>query len=491
MHSRRLTLLAVLFVPAIGVAFRAETREEVWWAFRPLQRPAVPQISSDEARWVRTPVDAFILAKLKEKDLAPAPEADRRTLLRRLSFDLLGLPPTPEETAAFERDTSPDAYEKVVDRLLASPHYGERWARHWMDVVHFAETHGHDQDRIRPHAWRYRDYLIDAFNADKPYARFVREQLAADVLYPDEPGLTPALGFLAAGPWDESTLRDIREDSLDRQVGHYLDRDDMVTTVMSTFQSLTVHCARCHDHKFDPIPQEEYYRLQAVFAGVDRANRTYDLDPQTHRRRQELQATLNALDRRDPGLLARLESEAFRQEQAAWEAKHLEARRHWQTVLPVQATSAQGSVLTTAPDGTIRADGPRPERDVYTVTARTRLQGITGIRLELLPDEKLPKRGPGRQENGNLHLSEFQVSAAPIGGPELPPPRRFLLHQAVADYDQPGWTVRHAIDDDPKTAWGIYPHVGKAHEAVFVLQEPLGDGREWELTLRLEQSTLR
>src|SRR6476660_8421663 len=149
------------------------------------------------------------------------------------------------EIAAFEADASPDAYGKLVDRLLASPAYGERWARHWMDAVHFAETHGHDQDRVRPNAWRYRDYLIAAFNADTPYARFVQEQIAADVLFAGEPHLTPALGFLAAGPWDESSLRDIREDSLDRQVGYYLDRDDMVTTVLATFQSLTAGCARC------------------------------------------------------------------------------------------------------------------------------------------------------------------------------------------------------------------------------------------------------
>src|SRR5262249_54016880 len=157
-------------------------------------------------------------------------------------------PPTPEEVDAFLKDESPDAYERVVDRLLASPHHGERWARHWMDAARFAETHGHDQDRPRPNAWPYRDYLIRSFNADKPYGRFVCEQLAGDVLYPDDPDAVVALGFLAAGPWDESSLRDIREDTLDREVGRYLDRDDMLSTAMGTFVSLTVHCARCHDH---------------------------------------------------------------------------------------------------------------------------------------------------------------------------------------------------------------------------------------------------
>ena len=261
------------------------------------------------AHWAQNPIDAFILAKLEEKKLQPAPEADRRTLIRRLSFDLLGLPPTADELARYLQDRSPDAYEQLVDRLLSSPHYGERWARHWMDLVHFAETHGHDQDRIRPNAWPYRDYLIDSFNRDTPYARFVQEQVAADALFPDEPRLAVAQGMLAAGPWDESSLRDIRDDSIDRLIGHYIDRDDMVTTVMSTFASATVHCARCHDHKFDPISQEDYYSLQAVFAGVDKAERSYDIDPGLDRMRRGLKLEIKATEARNPNLAAWLKVE--------------------------------------------------------------------------------------------------------------------------------------------------------------------------------------
>ena len=245
--------------------------EGPWWSLKPISCPEVPRPTTADAGWARTPIDDFIIARLREKGLKPQPEADRGTLIRRLCFDLTGLPPDPAEVRAFLCDDSPDAYERLVDRLLASPHHGERWARHWMDLVHFAETHGHDQDRIRPNAWPYRDYLIETFNRDTPYARFVQEQVAADVLFPEEPRLIVALGMIAAGPWDESSLRDIRDDSIDRQIGHYIDRDDMVSTVMSTFVSTTVHCARCHDHKFDPITQEDYYGLQAVFAGVDRA----------------------------------------------------------------------------------------------------------------------------------------------------------------------------------------------------------------------------
>ena len=280
-----------------------------WWSLRPLTRPAVPQVPPAMAGWARTPIDHFILAKLAEQALHPSPEADRRTLIRRLSVDLLGLPPGLEEVAAFLDDPAPDAYERLVDRLLASPHYGERWARHWMDLVHFAETHGHDQDRIRPNAWPYRDYLIAAYNRDTPYARFVQEQVAADALFPDEPGLVVALGMIAAGPWDESSLRDIRDDSIDRQIGHYIDRDDMITTVMSTFVSATVHCARCHDHKFDPISQADYYSLQAVFAGADKAERGYDTDPVLARLRQSLSAELKQARGRGPGLASWLGAE--------------------------------------------------------------------------------------------------------------------------------------------------------------------------------------
>jgi hypothetical protein len=229
-----------------------------------------------DATWVRTPIDRFVLAKLEAQGLVPAPEADRRTLLRRLSFDLVGLPPTPDELAAFESDRAPDAYERQVDRLLASPRYGERWGRHWLDVVHYADTHGYDKDKRRPNAWPYRDYVIRALNEDIPYARFVREQLAGDLL---DPPVIEATGFLAAGPWDYVGHVELAEGTVDKEITRTLDRDDMVATVGAAFLSLTVQCARCHDHKFDPISQRDYYRMQAVFAGIDRADRV--VEPRT------------------------------------------------------------------------------------------------------------------------------------------------------------------------------------------------------------------
>lgn len=268
-----------------------------WWSFRPLRRPAVPDVGL--AQWpVANPIDAFILAKLKDKRLSPSPQADRRTLLRRLYFDLIGLPPTPEEVEDFLRDDAPDAYEKRVDRLLASPHYGERWARHWLDVVHFGETHGYDKDQPRPNAWPYRDYVIRSFNADKPYARFVQEQIAGDVLFPGTVDGIEALGFLAAGPWDLIGHVELPETKIDGKVARHLDRDDFVSNTIGTFLALTVHCAQCHNHKFDPITQEDYYRLQAVFAAIDRTERTYDIDSGIAARRAlltRLQGELPAL----------------------------------------------------------------------------------------------------------------------------------------------------------------------------------------------------
>jgi mono/diheme cytochrome c family protein len=244
-----------------------------WWALEPLTQPEVPGFH--QKHWVKTPIDAFILAVLEERGLTPSPEADRPTLIRRLTFDLLGLPPAPADVDRFIADTSTNAYEALVDRLLASSHYGERWGRHWLDVVHYGDTHGYDKDKRRDHAWPYRDYVIGAFNGDLPYGQFIRDQVAGDVLKPGDPTGAIATGFIAAGPWDFVGHVELREGTLDKNKTRVLDRDDMVSSTMATFVSLTVHCARCHDHKFDPITQTDYYRLQAVFSGIDRGDRPY------------------------------------------------------------------------------------------------------------------------------------------------------------------------------------------------------------------------
>ena len=287
-----------------------------WWSLKPLVRPEVPLIKAnpqetyvdhkrDNASASTSPIDSFVLAKLYEQGLKQSPEADRQTLIRRVSFDLIGLPPSPDDVDAFVADQSPNAYDVLVDRLLDSPHYGERWARHWLDVVHYGDTHGYDKDKPRPNAWPYRDYVIRAlnedrdyvvrsFNSDKPYAMFVEEQIAGDMVAPGtEDGIT-ATGFIAAGPWDFIGHAEVLESKTDGMIARLLDRDDMVSNACNTFLSLTVQCARCHHHKFDPVTQEDYYRLQANFAALDRADRSYDVDPAVHKLRSDLLARQTA-----------------------------------------------------------------------------------------------------------------------------------------------------------------------------------------------------
>ena len=252
-------ILLVLFVAVVPL-HGAEP-----WALTPVRRP-VPPAARDTA-WVANPIDAFILAKLEAKGLHPAPPADRRTLIRRVAFDLTGLPPTPAEIQAFLADKSANAYEKLIDRLLASPHYGEHWARHWLDVARFAETDGFEDDQQRFHAWTYRDFVIRAFNADKPYDQFVREQIAGDVLIPLTADGIAGTGFLVAGPWD--AVQRVTPSKLGKLKSREEQLEEMVGAIGQTFLGLTLNCARCHDHKFDPIPQTDYYRVKAVFEGVD------------------------------------------------------------------------------------------------------------------------------------------------------------------------------------------------------------------------------
>jgi hypothetical protein len=282
----------LLFVAnAAEITDRKLKRQADFWTFKKAERPSIPTNKS------ANPIDAFVQAARQKQNLHGSPPADRRTLARRIYFDLTGLPPTPEELQSFLNDKSPTAYESLVDRLLNSKRYGERWARYWLDIVHFGESHGYDKDKPRPNAWPYRDYVIQAANNDIPYSRFVQEQLAGDILFPDEPQATIATGFIAAGPWDFVGHVELPESKTDGLIARYNDRDDMVMTTMSTFLSLTVHCARCHDHKFDPIRAEDYYRLQAVFAGVDRADRTVEPDPATARHRRELKSEKETLQR--------------------------------------------------------------------------------------------------------------------------------------------------------------------------------------------------
>ncbi|MBI1355609.1 MAG: DUF1549 domain-containing protein [Acidobacteria bacterium] len=297
------TIAAIREWIAGGAPFASGQAAQKWdydeadlWAFRPLTGPQPPTQGVDPGL-VRTPVDSFVLAKLSEQGLQPAPRADKLALLRRVSFDLTGLPPTPDQVRAFLDDPSPDAYKKVVERLLASPAYGERWGRHWLDVTRYADTSGYSNDFERPTAWRYRDYVIRSFNQDKPYNRFVLEQIAGDEIFPDDPEAILATGFLRMGPWEHTGMSVA---AITRQ----LFLDDVTHSVGQTFLGLTLGCARCHDHKFDPIPTKDYYSIQAAFATTAFARRPLDFLA------TESTAGFEAGRRRYAEMIAGLEAEA-------------------------------------------------------------------------------------------------------------------------------------------------------------------------------------
>jgi hypothetical protein len=264
-----------------------------WWSLRPVARPEPPTPAGLPDAWAGHPVDRFIFAGLQGRVLTPSPPADRRTLIRRVTYDLTGLPPTPEEVGNFERDPSPDAYERLVDRLLASPRYGERWGRHWLDVARFGESTGFERNLILDGAWPYRDYVIRTFNEDRPFGRFVVEQLAGDVVGEGDPAVEVATTFLVAGPYDNVGNQDAAQARLIR--ANTL--DDVVTAAGTAFLGLTINCARCHDHKFDPIPQEDYYRLQAAFAGVVHGEREVTTPEQRRARDARLAPLLERKER--------------------------------------------------------------------------------------------------------------------------------------------------------------------------------------------------
>lgn len=439
-----------------------------WWSLRPLVRPPVPEGSRGN------PIDAFIRSRLASEGLSPSPPADRRTFLRRVVLDLHGLPPTPDEVDAFVTDLEPHAVPRWIDRLLASPRYGERWARHWLDTIHFADSHGFEHDVFRPHAWRYRDYVIESFHNDTPWPQFIREQLAADVLAPEFPPLRAALGFLGAGPYDHSAAITAP------MAFEYLDRDDLVTQTMGAFVSTTANCARCHAHKFDPITQADYFALQAVFAGIGKGNIDFDADLQIARQRRRWEQLQSAAEHHDVSVLLNEENRSLL---TAWESG-AGAATTWRPLQPEVFLSSDGATLNRLADGSLLSSGTRPDKDTTTVTARTTLSQITALRLDVLTDDSLPLRGPGRMDNGNLHLSEFEVR---LFRPEAPEGERVRIRGATADFDQSGWTIQHALDGDLNTAWGIHPAVGQPHHAVFELDEPLTIPPDARLSIVLKQ----
>jgi hypothetical protein len=342
--------------PLVAVVQRAGRD---WWSLRKITPPALPAVRNPS--WVRTPIDTFLLAKLDEQHLTPAPEADRATLIRRVTVDLTGLPPTPEEIAAFVADPRPDAYETLVDRLLASPHYGERWGRHWLDVVRFAESHGYETNNLRPTSWPYRDYVIRAFNEDTPYPQFILEQLAGDTQQDADELVQAATGLLVGGAHDVVGNQTV-EGQLQQRMD---DLDDMITTVGATFLGLTTNCARCHDHKFDPITQRDYYGLQAVFTGVQHAERPLrlpDADQRQHQA-QTIAAELSRVERRLDELEPLADPESKQARRSPVETKH-----NIERFAPVEARFVRFTVLATNNNTEPCID----ELEIYTAEATPR-----------------------------------------------------------------------------------------------------------------------
>lgn len=438
-----------------------------WWSLKPLIAPDVPGSGH--------PIDAFVRHRLKQEEIEPTPSADRVSVARRLYVDLHGMLPTHEEVSEFVDDDAPDAAANLIDRLLASPRYGERWARHWLDVIHFADSHGCEHDVKRPNAWRFRDYVIDRLNSDVPWSRFIREQLATDAFFPDQPQLTPALGFISAGPLELSRAgtAPITFD--------YLDRDDMVTQTMASFVSTTANCARCHTHKFDPITQEDYYALQAVFAGVGKGDVEYEPTAEVMHRRSELTGLLAAATARDASMLLQPK---YAEIVESWIAKRRSQEVRWQQLTPDVFVSSGGASLTLQDDNSVLATGTVPDEERYTVTASVDIPQISAIRLDVLTDPSLPHNGPGRAGNGNLHLAEIDVAWFSKGSNGAAKPKIF---RASADFDQVGWTSAHAIDGDNKTGWAIHPRVDEPHFIVFEFDTPIENASTGRLAITLNQ----
>ncbi|MGE3808134.1 MAG: PSD1 and planctomycete cytochrome C domain-containing protein, partial [Gemmataceae bacterium] len=442
------------------------------WAFQPLKRVEPPQVKDDK-NWARTPLDRFVLARLQEKGLQPNAHAERRTLIRRAYFDLLGLPPTPAEVEAFVKDDSPDAYGKLIDRLLANPHHGERWARHWLDLARFAESHGFEHDTDRPSAYHYRDFVIQALNEDLPYDTFVKWQLAGDEFAPDNNLALTATGFLAAGVHStQITANEVEKHRYD-------ELDDMLNTIGTSMLGLTVGCARCHDHKFDPIPQADYYRMLATFTTTVRSEIDLNTDPAGHK------IARAAFDKEHAPLLAAeraFETEKLPARLQAWETrKELPA---W-TVLDVSSSkSAGGAAFKKLDDGSLLVSGKNAKFDAYTLQATTPQAGIRALRIEALSDPSLVKGGPGRAKNGNFALTNLRVTARPAGAKDGDIPVK--LTRARATFEQKGLPVAAVIDADERSAWAVDPQFGKDQAAVFELAEPIGFPAGTLLTFTLE-----
>ncbi|HEX9202405.1 MAG TPA: DUF1549 domain-containing protein, partial [Vicinamibacteria bacterium] len=397
---------------ALGPAETVATEKKHWAYVKPERAPA-PTVRNEA--WVRNPIDRFVLARLEKESLAPAPEADPATLIRRVSLDLVGLPPAPAEVDAFLADASPDAYEKVVERLLASPHYGERWARPWLDLARYADTNGYEKDRRRT-AWKYRDWVIGSLNADMPFRQFTIEQFAGDMLPSSTVDQQIATGF------HRNTLLN-QEGGIDVEEARWETLVDRVNTTASVWMGSTLACAQCHNHKFDPFSQRDYYRMLAFFNNADyqvhglgpvTTDKWID-EPELELPTPEQAVKRDAIEAEIARRQARLDTPTpeLTAAQAAWERDRRAPAPAWTVLKPSRATAENGTTLTVAADGSVLASGERPDRDTYTLVARTRLAGITAVRLEALAD---PPDPVGRADAGTFFLTRFRLAVRPPQG---------------------------------------------------------------------------
>lgn len=462
------------------------------WAFQPPQRPALPTVS--DSSWIKTPVDAFILARLDKEGIQHAPSADRPTLLRRLSLDLIGLPPTPEEIDQFASDSSPDAIDKVVDRLLKSSHHGERWARHWLDAARYADSDGFEKDKPRS-VWMYRDWVVNAINRDLPYDQFIIEQLAGDLLPNATQDQRVATGFLRNSMINE-------EGGVDPEQFRMSAMFDRMDALGKSVLGVTVNCCQCHTHKYDPITQEEYYRMFAYFNDTHEAS-IPAYSPTEQMRRSEIFRGIHELEEdlkhKNPDWPDKL---------AEWEKARANqggvGRTSW-TVVNVKNEGDNAQRYVEHPDGSLTAWGYAPTKWESQFRGRTELKRVTAVRLELLTDPNLPLGGPGRSPTGLFGLSEFQVDVADAAKPDKT--TRVDLISASADFeheprpldrmydDKSGKTrligpIVYSIDGKDDTAWGIDAGPGRRNvgrNAVFVPRTPIEFPQGAILTFHLVQ----
>ena len=429
------------------------------WAFKAPIRPALPV--TKHKKWARNPIDTFVLARLEKEGLSPSPEADRATLLRRLSLDLLGLPPTLSEIKDFLADRRPDAYERVVERLLASPHYGERWGRHWLDLARYADSNGYEKDKPRS-IWPYRDWVIAALNRDLPYDQFTIEQMAGDLLPNATLDQRIATGFLR-----NSMLN--QEGGIEPEQFRVEALIDRMDTVGKTFLGLTVNCCQCHNHKYDPFAQKEYYQLYAFLNNDDEAFVEVPTAAQK-KKRKEIQSKVRELE-----LTAMKEATNLSERMEAWEKTLMPATSNW-TVLEPKDWQNFATKFEKQDDGSLLGGGDLQAGGVMRVWTETQLTNITGLRLELLTNPNLMYGGPGLLGRGSVFVKEFQAEAYAAENPTVTNKIKFT--RAVADLEAPGFSITNTIDGNTdKGGWTPTTTIdqrNRNHCAVYECETPFG-----------------